>query len=299
MKLLRSLHEQPRPVGWHVEVRVVNNDANSDQDRFRAQVQSCLPGARVAREPRRNIAHARNAAVRLGFADAFLFIDDDEVPSHGWLRGLLRRIEDADAVFGPVAGRVPSGTSPWLVRSGAFDKPGPDHDGSIGWKGTRTSSAAVRGSWFQSGRKPFDPAYGLSGGSDTEFFRRIELEGARFVHERSALVYEDIDPDRCRWPAVLKRRYRAGAVYGRMERCGTEKERSARLVARCTAGVVHLLAGVPFAIAGRPERAFNAVCQIAIALGAWRGHDPDFRVTRYPERPRLTRIEPPRATGAA
>ncbi|MEM1331412.1 MAG: glycosyltransferase [Planctomycetota bacterium] len=288
-RLLVALNEQVCPEGWSSEVRVVNNDAEADQTVFESTVHDASPGARTAVEPRRNIAHARNTAVTMGDADAFVFIDDDEIPTEGWLASLLNRLADADAVFGPVAGRVPEGTPRWLVRSGAFDKPGPDHDGPMDWRGSRTSSTAVRAEWIGRGTRFFDPDYGSSGGSDTEFFRRIEEQGARFVHERGGLVYEDVEADRCEWRAVLTRRFRAGAVFGRMERGKGQLYRWSRVMLRCGAACFGLVRGAPPAAIGRPEHAFNALCRLAIAIGAWKGHNAAFRVTRYPPKSQPTR----------
>jgi succinoglycan biosynthesis protein ExoM len=298
-KLLLALREQVCPPGWRCEVRVVNNDPEADLAAFDKTVRDCCPRARTTIEPRRNIAHARNTAVSMGAADAFVLIDDDEVPTHAWLVSLLNRLAGADAVFGPVAGRVPERTPRWLVRSGAFDKPGPDHDGPIDWRGTRTSSTAVRGEWLGRGTRFFDPAYGTSGGSDTEFFRRIGEQGARFVHERGGLVYEDIEADRCDWRAVLIRRFRAGAVFGRMERRKGQFQRWSRLVLRCGAAGLGIARGAPAVILGRPEHAFNALCRLSVAIGAWRGHDARYHVTRYPARNRSTGAPSPTMTGSA
>ena len=281
-KLLRALLEQEVPAGWVRDIRVVNNDATLDSCSFESFVYQISPEIRVRTEPRRNIAHARNTAIAMAPADAFVFIDDDELPTAGWLSSLLQRLGDADAVFGPVAGRPAASTAAWLIRSGAFDKPGPDHDGSIDWRSTRTSSTAVRGEWLDESAHLFDPEYGTSGGSDTELFRRLERDGARFVHERQALVYEDIEPDRCTGRAVLLRRYRAGAVFGRMERRRGWFYRWSRAAVRTSAASARMLCSVPGILLGRPEHFFNALCSLVIAIGAWRGHNSAYRVTRYP-----------------
>ena len=282
MRLLRAITAQTRPSGWDIEVRVVNNSPAKGIRAWEDAVTEACPIAVVAIESRRNIACARNTAIEMGPADAFVFIDDDEVPTDGWLDSLLRRLCDADAVFGPVIGCAPRSTASWLVKSGAFDKPGPDHDGQIPWTQTRTSSTAVRGEWFGRSDSWFDPDYGISGGSDVEFFRRIAARGARFVHERKAAVFEDIEPDRANWRAVLRRRYRAGAVLGRMERETSTALRHIQLVKRAAAGACIAAAGVLSALAGNPGVLFQGICKIGVGIGAWRGHNPDYRVSRYP-----------------
>ena len=300
-KLLRALAAQPVPAGWSVEVRVVSNDASCDPDEFACEVRAIVPGARTSVEARRNIAHARNSAISMGAADAFLFIDDDEIPTSGWLNALLARMGDADAAFGPVVGRPTADTPRWLVRSGAFDKPGPDHDGRIGWTGSRTSSTAVRGAWFTPGTRWFDPDYGISGGSDVEFFKRLAGAGATLVHERRALVYEDVEANRCTWRAVLKRRYRAGAVLGRMERPSRTRPldhavRGLRLLKRVAFGSLIALAGVASLPVRGPGVLFQGVCRVAVGLGAFRGFNHGYRVVRYAAAPAA--ITPPALGGA-
>ena len=284
LRLLRAVRGQRVPEGWSIEVRVVNNDPDAAIGSWEGLVLDILPDAITRYQPRRNIALARNLAVASGPADAFLFIDDDEVPSEHWLAALLERMDDADVAIGPVAGRVPGGTAPWLVRSGVFNKPGPPHDGPIQWTQTRTSSAAVRGEWLGTDDLWFDASYGISGGSDVEFFRRIAHRGARLVHERRALVIEDIEHDRCSWPAVLRRRYRAGAVLGRMEQQQGALLRHMRLAKRLVGGSVFVCAGAVSVIVGQPALLFHGICRCAVGIGAWRGHDPEYRVIRYPAR---------------
>lgn len=286
LRLIGALKQQRVPEGWRMHVRVVNNDPDADMLRFRRAVATVDPDALVTQECERNIASARNAALNKGPAEAFLFIDDDELPTEGWFASLVERIgrADADAVFGPVAGRPAAGTAKWLIRSGAFDKLGPDHDGAIPWTGSRTSSTAVEGSWFNERGFRFDPGFGRSGGSDVELFRRMAVAGARLVHERRGLVYEDVEPDRCNWRAVLRRRYRAGVVLGKMERESGNGYRWYALCKRVGMGSLIAAAGTAGMIAGRPGRLFHGVCKAAVGLGAWRGYRAGYTVTRYPDR---------------
>jgi succinoglycan biosynthesis protein ExoM len=281
--LLGDLLQQDVPVGWEVEIRVVCNEPDVDQRRFAQSVYSIIPDAIITFESIQNIARARNAAVQLGVADAFLFIDDDERPNPCWLRSLLMRIDNAqiDAVFGPVYGRQ-SGHAPlWLERAGAFNKLGPNHDGEISWTQTRTSSAAVKGELLGENADLFDPDYGVSGGSDTELFRRLSKKGARFVHERAAFVYEDNDRARCSWVAVLRRRYKAGAVYGRMQLNAKLANAIWYTLSRGLFGAGLLFMGILPLLIGKPRIAFNGACRFVTAIGAWRGKNPGYTVVRY------------------
>lgn len=281
--LLHELKYQDVPDDWEVEIRVVSNDPMVDQRRFVRMVTGIIPDAVISFEHRQNIALARNATIRLGNADAYLFIDDDERPSSTWLRSLLYRLNDPqiDAVIGPVIGNQRGHAPKWLERSGAFDKLGPDHDGTIGWCQTRTSSAAIRGKHLGRNGELFDPEYGRSGGSDTELFRRLEAKGVKIVHERAAFVYEDNARERCNWRSVLRRRYKAGAVYGRMQLQESSSFATYYLLTRSAYGISLMLAGSVPLILGNPETTFNGACRFVTAIGAWRGRKPTYRVERY------------------
>ncbi|MDF1808869.1 MAG: glycosyltransferase [Phycisphaerales bacterium] len=281
--LLEDLAQQEVPVGWKVEIRVVCNEPEVDQRRFAQSVYSIIPEAIITFESMQNIARARNAAIQLGVADAFLFIDDDERPNPCWLRSLLMRIDNTqiDAVFGPVYGRQ-SGHAPlWLERTGAFNKLGPDHDGEINWTQTRTSSAAVSGDLLGENADLFDPDYGVSGGSDTELFLRLSRKGARFVHERAAFVYEDNEKSRCSWISVLRRRYKAGAVYGRMKFNDKLSNAAWFTLSRGLYGAGVMIGGTLPLVLGKPQMTFNGACRFVIAVGAWRGRSSSYKIIRY------------------
>ena len=298
VRLLNEIREQSVPDGWKVQVRVVNNDPGVDRRVFSKLVCEVMPSAIVSFETRQNIAHARNACLALGSADAYAFIDDDERPSVCWLSSLLVRLEDPsiDAVFGPVLG-VQGGAAPrWLEKTGAFDKLGPDHDNDIHWNQTRTSSTLVRGSLIGIGGELFDPAFGQSGGSDTELFRRLELGGARFVHERKAFVYEENDPCRCRPRAVVRRRYQAGVVYGRMMFREQSEGALLHVLSRVGWGILELCVGSALMCVGKPAIAFRGICRAVGAVGCWRGRNPEYRVVRYLSKPIVLRASSPCAS---
>lgn len=282
LRLLRSLQSQPCPEGWEIEIRVVNNDADAPSD-WEAAVKAICPDARTYTERRRNIALARNTAVAMGWADAYLFIDDDEVASDRWVEAMLSRYDDADAVIGPVRGIPAEGTSAWLARCGAFDKPGPDHDGPLGWTGARTSSASVRGEVFRQYGLWFNADFGLTGGSDAEFFKRLTERGGTIVHERKGLVAEYIEPHRCTWKAVLSRRYKAGVNFGKMNKASLHK-RWGRFLTRNAYAAAVILSGLPIAMIGNPGRSFRGLARFAVALGTWRAAKSDYNITRYPAR---------------
>jgi len=62
--------------------------------------------------PRPGVATARNQGLAVTTASLIAFLDDDESASPDWLKALLsaQAQTGADAVFGPIRGRVPDGT---------------------------------------------------------------------------------------------------------------------------------------------------------------------------------------------
>jgi glycosyltransferase involved in cell wall biosynthesis len=80
------------------ELIVVDNDPGDDDCRTEA----VAAGAHYVREDRRGLDNARNAGIRAASGDVVAFIDDDCVPSPGWLRRLP--IEFANPTVGAVTG---------------------------------------------------------------------------------------------------------------------------------------------------------------------------------------------------
>ena len=106
------------PDGVRVEIVVVDNDRE-------APVEQALPDAgglpaRRLREPERNIARARNAAVAAARGTWLAFVDDDETVDERWLPAYLAEAErrHCDGFFGPVlaqAERPEAGGLHWLA----------------------------------------------------------------------------------------------------------------------------------------------------------------------------------------
>jgi glycosyltransferase involved in cell wall biosynthesis len=98
---LEALTLQIRPAD---EVIVVDNDSRDETRDVAMSFADLLPLAYVF-EPRRGVAIARNAGVRVSTGDVIAFTDDDCVPDPSWLlyleMPLLR-----DPEIGMVAGEV-------------------------------------------------------------------------------------------------------------------------------------------------------------------------------------------------
>ena len=189
---------------------------------------------RYEHEPRRGIAQARNRAVSAAISAEFIaFIDDDEVPSPGWLQELLTVQEQfgADVVCGPVLPEFCAPVPPWLRPF--FQRRRHLTGDTLPWASTnnalvRRAAADQLGVWF-------DEQLGLTGGEDTHFFFRLARLQSRMVWADKAVVSEFIPDSRITVAWVLRRAYRAGQTLGFCDRTigATLGQRATRLAKGC------------------------------------------------------------------
>ncbi|MGH7856885.1 MAG: glycosyltransferase family 2 protein, partial [Candidatus Binatia bacterium] len=219
-RLLDHLNRVRGLDGMVREIIVVDNDsaltAHETVEAFRGR----LPRLLYDREPRRNIAHARNRAISRARGDWIAFIDDDEVPDEDWLLayGTMRSKSPADGYFGPVWARTESPCPDWLDPRLFLDRMTFPDGAVVDATWTRTANAFVRRSLFATHR--FDPAFGITGGSDVELFTRMCESGVRFLFCERAETFEYFPASRLSVRWLLQRSYRGGWVAGRLSRRG-------------------------------------------------------------------------------
>ena len=166
----------------------------------------------------RGISHARNALVREAIADPdvkfIAMIDDDEWPDEGWLQSLLdvQANTGADVVGGPVTRVFARPVPEYLARANLADF-STLKSGAVEFV-DGTCNVLIKADTFRAKQAPwFDPAFGLLGGEDTDFFVGLKVQGSRFAWAETALVYEEMPASRssARW--MLQRAYRIGNTY--------------------------------------------------------------------------------------
>jgi succinoglycan biosynthesis protein ExoM len=237
------------------EVIVVDNDARRSAAAVLAAAASePRLHLRVAVEVRQNIALARNCSVRLARAAWLAFIDDDEEPVAGWLAGLHRAATAcrADGVAGPVVPRLPPETPAWIARAGLHERPRHRTGAIVPAGELRTGNLLIRRDVLLRGAAPdgpFDPGFGLSGGSDSKLLRSVAETGARFVWCDEAAVLETIPPARTRLRYLVENAFGAGHVYAR-QRVASRGMRAAPLLVIRGAGAVGV--GSAMALASLP-----------------------------------------------
>ena len=163
-------------------------------------------------EPRQNISLARNAGIAESRARLIAFIDDDETASPEWLQHLVetQREYKADVVFGPVLPVFEGGAPPPWAR--LYTR---NHNAATGTPisyGTTANVLFNRDTCvFQA--QPFDPALGLTGGEDTDFFMRLSRMGRKQVWCAEAKVNEFVPDERLRVRYFLRRRLCHGQTH--------------------------------------------------------------------------------------
>ena len=271
VRLLASLSRQKLPPGLGFEVIVVDN-APCEASRAAAQTWNGAAPLRRLEEPVRNVALARNRAVDAAAGRWLAFVDDDETAEENWLEAFEERASrgEADGFFGPVLPHLEEVVTPWLDLETFYARPRFATGTILGRGDLRTGNAWLRAQLFQ-GRR-FDPAWGRSGGEDSELFGRMLRAGARLEWCDEARVVEWIAPERHtpRW--LARRAFRGGVTFSRMER----KRGAPGGLGRPLAAALALGATLPFA-ALRGRRAalqtWLRLCTQAGHLHARRGGD--------------------------
>ena len=169
-------------------------------------------------EPRRGLAHARNAALAAvdGRFDAIAFIDDDEWAEPQWLDALLavRARTAAMVIQGPVRPEFNRPPEPWMTAVG-FDEVGPFEDGAeLDWGAS--GNCLIDKKRLDATELTFDASFNHSGGEDSDLFARILRRGQRIVAARDAVAYETVPAERMRLSWALRRGYRLGHTLGRL-----------------------------------------------------------------------------------
>jgi glycosyltransferase involved in cell wall biosynthesis len=258
-RLLESLARLKLPAGVGVEVLVVDNDPERSAAGVAEGFRDFPHPIRWLEEPRRNIAHARNRVVAEAKGRWLAFIDDDEAADEDWLAAYWRCVAacDCDGVFGPVLPRLEENVTPWLDPETFYVRPRHRTGAPLEAAELRTSNAMLRRSLFEDRR--FDPAFGRSGGSDTELFGRMRRAGGRFCWCDEARVSEFIPPARHRPGWLAQRAFRGGFVHTRFAQRRWGRAGAARRgLPRALAALLLCGAWLPFAALGGRSVALRA-----------------------------------------
>ena len=271
-RLLRELKRVEIPDGHEMFVVIIDNDPEGSAQ---AVADTAAHGApwdllyEIERE--RGISAGRNAAVRRGLdagADAIVFIDDDEWPEADWLSELIatQRATGADVVTGPVLADFDEPAPEWILAGKFFDRPRYPHNSKLSY--ATTSSVLMMRSCFEDRPVPFDPDFGMSGGSDTHLFAQLRDAGLQIYWSDRAIVHEAIPTSRVNEKWLIRREYRRGQTVSRSLR--RRDPRRWRHLRRGIRGVLEMLAGAAQALVGvvaGKHRRLRGVQRVALGAG--------------------------------
>jgi len=233
--LERTLHhiaEAAKQVAIPPVVIVVDNDGEDPQVEQSVREFGLNSGlvVRYRIEPRPGISAARNAIfdeAQLVGARFMAMIDDDEWPSPDWLAELLKTQSDAAAVvvggpvrpvFPPAATGLSKYTRYWSVdRQFLEGKP---------FVFCTCNFLIDLQAIAELPRPLFDEEFGLSGGGDTVFFRRLFYAGHAMAWSEAAWIHEEVPASRASFKWLRQRRYRVGNHAVRWESLGGAAARS-------------------------------------------------------------------------
>src|SRR6185312_7369474 len=202
-----------------VEILIVDNSAEGSAkatvDELTRDAATAGYLVRYVSETRPGIARARNCGVANAGADLIAYIDDDEEAEPDWLASMLAVLDkyQADAVGGPVLPIFEDGRPPndpfwgWIYD---YDEKVPS--GST-YRATGTGNCLFYKSRCCPTDTPFDPALGLTGGSDTRFFYTIKANGCRVVWCAEGIVHEYVQKARTQLAYGLRRRMRQSQLF--------------------------------------------------------------------------------------
>lgn len=209
---LDSLSKIVIPKNVTVELLILDNDIKKSAKKIVDEKTPKLQFRSTYKvNPKRGTVNQRNTFIKETLAlDAthICMIDDDETVVPEWLKTMLKTMEeyDADVVDGAVERVLPEKAPNWLIKGKFFD-----------WPNFKTGSKrrAASGANCLFKRKLidewglcFNPAFNLTGGSDTFFFTEASKKGGKIVWLNERLVKEYFPESRATKKWVKQRAFR-------------------------------------------------------------------------------------------
>jgi len=204
----------------HVSIIIVDNDkdrsAESSVNKFIKRTNTSFSLLYFVYSVK-GIADVRNELIRRAFntqSEFFVFIDDDEFVTKGWLNELLKTIiyNDADAARGPVFAVKPDKISKhlwcWFQRENYPD--------NSQLSTLTTGNIILRRSSLERYKVWFDSRFNTSGSEDAYFGIQFLKKGAKIFWSEKAITYEIIPNNRANLKWLLRRIYRTSGTYSYM-----------------------------------------------------------------------------------
>jgi succinoglycan biosynthesis protein ExoM len=208
-----------------------------------------------------NISLTRNKAIENARGGFVAFIDDDEFPIKRWLVTLYEACKKygVEGVLGPVKRHFDEPPPKWLMDSKFYDRKTYPTGTAVDRKEGRTGNVLLKRSILADLVPVFRPEF--RGGEDTDFFRRLDEKGCRFIWSDEAVAYEVIPPARWKRSFLLKRALLRGATALNYLDFG------ARDIGKSLVAVPVYTMGLPFALILGQHRFMNLLVRLCDHLG--------------------------------
>jgi succinoglycan biosynthesis protein ExoM len=213
---LQSVARQILPQGITRRIIVVDNDITPTAEPLVADFRS-ITGMDLdyLHAPGQNISIARNAGLEACRTRWLAFIDDDETAAVDWLDCLISNRDGAAAVFGPCEAIYHDDAPKWIKRGDYHSNRVVLRRGVIdtGY----TSNVLIDMEFVHEHELQFDEEFGRTGGEDTMFFYAMHRCGGCLAYASDAIVYEEVSNARASLRWIVRRRYRAGQTYAKLQ----------------------------------------------------------------------------------
>ncbi len=215
LKLLQSLKPIVQSHAGDVEIVIANNSGTTANQ----VITECISNSEIEKlcrvtlvdSPQNNIATGRNITLDHSSHNMLAFLDDDEYACSIWLQQLLTIMASCNAAV--VAGPVPAVFHPsaprWIHTVDLHNARGKENAKPI--DNTGTGNVLINRSVV--GKLRFDEKFGITGGSDTDFFSRVKQAGGTLYWASQAIAYEDIPEERSTAKYLIHRFIKQGENY--------------------------------------------------------------------------------------
>jgi len=215
-RLLEDLQHQDTGDLFTYSIVVVENGDSEGAEAVVSEFAGSGTSIVYCREPRQNIALARNKAMANAAGDFIAFIDDDEFPTKHWLLTMLQCCQkfEAAGVLGPVFSHFDKNAPKWVVKGGLFDRPRHPTGMRLNSAQTRTGNVLMKKEILAGEVQPFDPEFLAA--SDQVFFKKMMNKGHVFVWCDEGFVHEVVPPARWKRSFLIRRALFRGVFSKRL-----------------------------------------------------------------------------------
>ena len=269
-KCLESILLQKIPENVSLSILIADNDSEeSGRTVFENLKKKTEIPMSYSAEKKQGIPFARNNILEQAEKeniDLLLFLDDDEYADPFWLTNLYKYYIESgcDVIRGYVKTDYPDDTPSWIVKGLFYQRRNRQ-------TGEMMESASTNNVLFDfkkvciNWNVKFDEAFALKGGSDSDFFKRAFLKGAKITWLSDAVVYETLEKERFKLSYLLKRKFRTrnGKAFFQNITAKLWIKTFFSAVLRIIKGIIFLPSGI---IKGK-HFAVNALCEISAGTG--------------------------------